>query len=161
MSRIGLKPPRYEELLEEYRNNQHIRQERMKRTSYYKNSEIMIRVVFSCLRGCKYVSSKLLGIELMNLLSKDCSDQFRLHILLPYLMNLSEDTDLSVGREAFFSLIALFYDFVDPFNSEEDVHYYEVILEYLANIIRQSKNHKLRSTLFGNFKEMFLILEWL
>ena len=87
----------------------------MRHSRYYKISEILIKVIFSCLRGCKYVASKLLGLEVMNLLSKDCSDSFRLHILMPYLMNLSEDNDLTVAREAFFSFIAMFYDFVDPF----------------------------------------------
>lgn len=74
------------------------------------------------------MASKLVAIEIMAMLGKDCSDHFRLHILLPYLMHISEDNDISVGREAFFSFVDLFYYFIDPFNSEEDTRYYEVIL---------------------------------
>jgi hypothetical protein len=64
----------------------------------------------------------------MNLLARDCSDQYKLHVVLPYLMHLSEDSDISVAREALLSLVNLFYCFVDPFNSEEDIHYYEIII---------------------------------
>lgn len=53
----------------------------------------------------------------MSLLAKDSSDEFKLHIMLPYLMHLSEDSDISVGREAFFAFVNIFYSFVDPFNS--------------------------------------------
>ena len=58
----------------------------------------MIKVIFGCVRGCKYVASKLVALELMNLLGKDCGDEFRLHVMLPYFINLSEDIDLSVCR---------------------------------------------------------------
>jgi hypothetical protein len=49
----------------------------------------MIKVVFGCIRGCKYVASKLVALEIMSVLSKDCSDRFKLHILMPYLMHIS------------------------------------------------------------------------
>jgi hypothetical protein len=64
-------------------------------------------------------------------------------------MHLSEDSDISVSREAFLSLVNLFYLFVDPFHCAEDIHYYEIIIEYLIGIVKQTK---LRSILFGCFK---------
>lgn len=70
----------------------------LKSQKYYKNCEIMVKVIFGCIRGCKYVASKLVALELMSLLGKDCSDEFKLHVLLPYFMHMSEDNDISVCR---------------------------------------------------------------
>ena len=61
----------------------------MKEPRYYKSCEIMIKIVFACIRGCKYIASKLQAVEIIGLLAKDCSDQFRLHEVLPYLIHLS------------------------------------------------------------------------
>ncbi len=43
-------------------------------------------------------------------------------------MNMTQDSDITVAREAFLGLIGLFYNFVDPFYNEEDIHYYEAVL---------------------------------
>jgi hypothetical protein len=44
------------------------------------------------------VASKLLGLEMMNVIGKNCSDSVLLKILIPIYMNMTQDSDLSVAR---------------------------------------------------------------
>ena len=39
-------------------------------------------------------------------------------------IHLTQDSDINVSQEAFLSIIALFYNFVDPFHYEEDLYYF-------------------------------------
>lgn len=64
----------------------------------------------------------------MDLVAKSSSDAVLLRVLLPIYMSMSQDSDITVSREAFFTFLNLFYNFVDPFHREEDIHYYEAIL---------------------------------
>ena len=100
------------------------------------------------------MASKLVGLELMDLVARSCSDTVLLKVLLPIYMTMAEDSDISVSREAFLTFLNLFYYFVDPFHSEDDIHYFEAILEFFIGIIKQSK---LRLVLFSRFKEVFSI----
>jgi hypothetical protein len=86
---------------------------------------------------------------MMEVVARSSSDSVLLRVLLPIYMTMSQDSDISVAREAFLGFLNLFYYFVDPFHSEEDIHYFEAILEFFISIIKQSK---LRLTLFSRFK---------
>lgn len=98
LTHLSLRRPRIEDLLQEYRENQSIREERLRRERYYRSGEIIVKVVFSCIRGCKYVASKLLGIELLGMVARDCTDAVLLRMILPAYMALAQDSDVSVGR---------------------------------------------------------------
>ncbi len=64
----------------------------------------------------------------MDLVAKSSSDAVLLRVLLPIYMSMSQDSDITVSREAFFTFLNLFYNFVDPFHGKEDIHYYEAVL---------------------------------
>ncbi len=64
----------------------------------------------------------------MEVIGRSCSDAILLKVLLPIFMNMTQDSDITVAREAFLGFIGLFYNFVDPFYNEEDIHYYEAVL---------------------------------
>jgi len=70
------------------------------------------------------VASKLLAIEMISFVGRDCSDLVLLKVLLPFNIHLTQDSDINVSQEAFLSIIALFYNFVDPFHYEEDLYYF-------------------------------------
>lgn len=89
---------------------------------------MMIRVIYSCLRGCKFVDSQLLAIEMIMFIARETSDEIKLMRVLPYLMSLLDVTDIVVAKYALNSIIDLFYLFIDPFQNEEQTSYYQVFL---------------------------------
>jgi len=93
---------------------------------------------------------------MMLLVGKDCDDNVILKVLLPFLMHLTQDSDISVAKYAFLGFLDAFYYFVDPFHQEEDIYYFEVILDFIINCIKPSK---LRICLFSNFKGVYYICE--
>lgn len=44
------------------------------------------------------MASKLLGIELLGMVARDCTDVVLLRVVLPAFMALAQDSDVSVGR---------------------------------------------------------------
>lgn len=104
--------------LQKIKNNQDIRHElKSDRSYFYADYELVIKIIFSCIRNCQYVASRMLGIELINILGRESSDRTLLRVVLPYLMNLSQDSDVNVAKYAFNSLLDTFYDFIDPFET--------------------------------------------
>ncbi len=114
--------------------------------------------MFGCIRNCQYVASKMLGIELLNILSAESSDSTLLRVILPFLIDLSQDKDVNVARYAFNSLLDLCYNFVDPFETEEDIAYYHLLLAFFINTIKGSN---IRTAMFTRFEEIYNICEWL
>ena len=70
------------------------------------------------------MASKLLAIEMISFVGRDCSDLVLLKVLLPFNIHLTQDSDINVSQVAFLSIIALFYNFVDHFHYEEDLYYF-------------------------------------
>lgn len=75
---------------------------------------------------------------MINILGRESSDRTLLRVVLPYLMNLSQDTDVNVAKYAFNSLLDVCYNFIDPFETEEDIAYYHMLLDFFVNTIRGS-----------------------
>jgi hypothetical protein len=48
--------------------------------------------------------------------------------MIPLLVSLLDDADSVTSKYAFNSLIDLFYMFIDPFQNEEQIPYYDVII---------------------------------
>jgi hypothetical protein len=66
---------RFQDLLRYYKKSQHVRQERIEQSSsFYKEYIMVVRIVFSCVRSCRYNSSKLIGIELLKAIAKESTD---------------------------------------------------------------------------------------
>ena len=63
-------------------------------------------------------------------------------------MNLSQDIDVNVAKYAFNSLLDTFYNFIDPFETEEDIAYYHMILDFFVNTIKGSN---IRIFMFNRF----------
>ena len=105
--------------LQKIKKEQDLRDEIKSSKSYfYAEYELIIKIIYSCLRNCQYVASKMLGIELINIMSQESSDKTLLRVILPYLIDLSQDKDINVAKYAFNSLLDLCYCFVDPFDNE-------------------------------------------
>ncbi len=90
----------------------------------------------------------MLGIELVNILGRESSDKTLLRVVLPYLIHLSQDTDVNVAKYAFNSLLDSCYEFVDPFETEEDIAYYHMLLDFFVNTIKGSN---IRIFMFNRF----------
>ena len=74
-------------------------------------------MIFSSIRSCKYISSKLVAIEMILLISKECRSEQTLKNVLPFLISLTQDQDISVCKYSLNSLIDIFYNIIDPFAS--------------------------------------------
>ena len=57
------------------------------------NILIIIKFITSNIRNVKYVDSKLVGLELLQQFSKYLSDENNLHILLPNVCALYDDSE--------------------------------------------------------------------
>lgn len=115
---------------------------------------MVIRIVYSCIRSCKYNSSKLVGIEIIMTIARESDDAVRLTRMIPLLISLLDDPDIVTCKHAFNSLVDVFYLFIDPFRNEEDTHYYEIIIEMLINCV---KTPRLRINLFKRLPEIYRI----
>ena len=74
--------------------------------------------------------------------------------MIPSLINLLDDPDNLTSKYAFNSIIDVFYMFIDPFNNEEETHYYDIIIEMFINCIKTSR---LRINLFRRLSEIYSI----
>ena len=58
-------------MLQDCKKSQYLREYRLNNDSTYYNKYIMaIKIIFSCIRGCKYSASKLIGIELIMMIAR-------------------------------------------------------------------------------------------
>lgn len=70
----------------------------------------------------------MIALQMLMAIAREADDSIRMKRLVPYLINLIEDTDSAYSRYAFNTLIDLFYLFIDPFKTEEDTNYYDMFL---------------------------------
>jgi hypothetical protein len=74
------------------------------------------------------------------------------------LISLTQDSDMTVAKYAFTTLLGSFYYLINPFNSEEDIAYLQIFIDFLLNNIKASK---IRISIFEKFAEIHKICEWL
>lgn len=97
----------------------------------------------------------MVAIELLYVVGSGSTDRTKIQRILPYLINLTADTDVQVAGLAFLKSIDIFYTIVEPFSSLEETKYYKTIVENFSTL---SKSTPLRCLFLEQLPRIYKII---
>lgn len=80
------------------------------------------------MRTLQFAASKLVSLEILVHLSQYLSDSDKLHIILPFVCNALEDSELQVAEYSFESVCQILHSLDDPFESINDINLYKAFI---------------------------------